>query len=310
MMGKILVTGGSGMVGNALKNIIPDAIFVSSRDYNLLEQKQAEKMFEIHRPTAVIHLAARVGGVKANYDMLGTFFTENVRINVNVLDAARKYNVKKLVSLLSTCVYPAAATYPLTEKQINGGEPHYTNFAYAYAKRMLDVQSRALRKQYGCNFITAIPNNLFGENDYFDLKNSHVIPAIVRKVYEAKISNTTPVFWGDGTPRREFTYSQDIGEILLFLLENYNEKVPINIGNTQEFSILEVVEIISELLEYEGEIGWDKSKMSGQFRKPSENRKFIDLGWERQNYTDFRVALKKTCEWFVNSYPNIRGVNG
>jgi len=307
-MKNILVTGGTGMIGAAVKNILPEANFISSKDFNLLDETQAENMFQELKPDYVIHLAAKVGGVKANYDNLGNFFLENIRINTNVLECSRKHNVKKVISLLSTCVYPNNSVYPLTEEQINNGEPHYTNFAYAYAKRMLDVQSRAYRKQYGCNYVTAIPNNLFGENDYFDLKDSHVIPAIIRKIYEAKINNTPPIFWGDGSPLREFTYSKDLAEILLFLLEKYDEEHPINIGNTEEYSILQVVKYVSEILDYRGEIIWDDTKLSGQFRKPSSNKKLIDLGWEKDLYTDFKLALKNTCEWFTMNYPNIRGV--
>ena len=308
-MTKILVTGGTGMIGNALSGILPNADYVSSKDYNLLDQNQAEKMFMDRNPDYVIHLAARVGGVKANHDNLGSFFVENIRINTNVLDFARKYNVKKVISLLSTCVYPNNVEYPLTEDQINNGEPHYTNFAYAYAKRMLDVQSRAFRKQYGCNFVTAIPNNLFGAHDYFDLEDSHVIPAIIRKIYEAKIDGTTPIFWGDGMPKREFTYSKDLAKILLFLLDNYDEEHPINIGNTEEYSIFQVVELVSEILDYNGEVVWDEAKLSGQFRKPSSNKKLIELGWKKELYTEFKKALKSTCKWFIMNYPNIRGVN-
>ena len=307
-MSKILVTGGSGMIGQALQKVKPDALYISSKDCNLLSQEQTERLFDLYKPDYVIHLAAKVGGVKANHDNLGTFFTENIRINVNVLDAAHKSGVKKLVSLLSTCVYPSHAEYPLTENQINNGEPHFTNFAYAYAKRMLDVQSRAYRKQYGCNFITAIPNNLFGEHDYFDLEDSHVIPAIIRKIDDANKNFKTPTFWGDGTPMREFTYSQDLAKILLFFLENYNEETPINVGNTKEFSIEEVVEIIMKIMNYSGDVYWDTSKLSGQYKKPSENKKLLELGWQEKDYTSFEEALRNTCQWYKNNYPNIRGV--
>lgn len=306
---KILVTGGSGMIGVALQSVAPDAVFLSSKDCDLLDQKQTEEIFDHYKPDSVIHLAARVGGVKANYDNLGLFFADNMRININVLDAARKSNVGKLVSLMSTCVYPDAAHYPLTEDQINKGEPHYTNFAYAYAKRMLDVQSRAYRKQYGCNFITAIPNNLFGENDNFHLEDSHVLPAIIRKMYEAKINNKDVVLWGDGSPLREFTYSIDLARILLFLLDNYSEPEPINIGNTEECSVKEVAKMIAEIIGFDGKIVWDSSKPSGQFKKPSDNTKLMNLGWKESDYTNLHDALVKTCSWFTENYPNVRGAN-
>ena len=186
-MKNILVTGGTGMVGVALQKLIPDAIFIGSKHFDLKSKEEVSKMFAYYEPEYVIHLAAKVGGVKANKDFLADFYYDNIMINTNVLECAKDYKVKKLLSLLSTCIYPDSVCYPLLEKNIHEGEPHESNFAYAYAKRMLDVQSRAYREQHGCNFITAVPNNLFGENDNFDYNNSHVIPAIIRKIYEAKL---------------------------------------------------------------------------------------------------------------------------
>jgi GDP-L-fucose synthase len=305
---KILVTGGTGMVGSSLKEILPSATYVSSSDYDLRIKEHARNMFIKHSPDAVIHLAARVGGVKANTDYVADFYADNIMINANVLSCAQEFKVNKLVSLLSTCVYPDSAIYPLTEEQVHNGAPHTSNFGYAYAKRMLDVQSRALRRQYGCNFVTAIPNNLFGENDNFHLEDSHVIPAIIRKIYEAKQKNENVVLWGDGTPLREFTYSRDLADILLFLLENYDGAEPINVGNTKEVSISEVAEIIADIIEFHGEIMWDTTKPSGQYRKPSNNSKLIGLGWKQENYTSLRKSLTNACKWVILNYPNLRGI--
>ena len=305
---KILVTGGTGMVGNSLKKVLPSAIYVSSSDYDLRIKEQARDMFIRHSPDAVIHLAARVGGVKANTDYIADFYADNIMINANVLSCAKEFEVNKLVSLLSTCVYPDSATYPLTESQIHSGSPHDSNFGYAYAKRMLDVQSRALRRQHGCNFITAIPNNLFGENDNFHLEDSHVIPAIIRKIYEAKQKNENVVLWGDGSPLREFTYSRDLANILLFVLEHYDGAEPINVGNTKEVSINEVATIIADIMDFHGQIIWDTTKLSGQHRKPSDNSKLIELGWKQGDYTDLKNALTKTCKWVILNYPNLRGI--
>ena len=190
------------------------------------------------------------------------------------------------------------------------GPPHDSNYGYAYAKRMVDVMTREYRQQYGCNFITAVPNNLYGENDNFDLENSHVIPALIRKVWEAKVNNINHVeCWGDGSSLREFTYSEDIAKILIFLLENYDSPEPINIGNTDEYSIKEVMEIICKLFEYDGDVIWQTDKPSGQHRKPSSNKKLLDLGWKKEDYTSLEKCLKKTWEWFKITYPNVRGVN-
>ena len=229
-------------------------------------------------------------------------------INTNVLNSAHQFGVEKVVSLLSTCVYPDNVNYPLTEDQIHSGPPHHSNFGYAYAKRMLDVHSRALRQQYDRNYICAVPNNLYGPHDNFDLENGHVIPAVIRKIWEAKISGKTPTFWGDGSPLREFTYSEDIAHALVHLLEEYNEPAPVNIGLTNEISIKQVVSLVCENLEYSGDVMWDSSMPSGQYKKPSTNSKFLDTGWDSSSYTSFSVGLKKTCSWFMSRYPDVRGV--
>ena len=306
---KILVTGGSGMVGTALKKILPEAIYLASQDGDLKNKSDVAHIFKEYKPQMVFHLAGKVGGVKANMDHLGDFFYDNILMNTNVLDACRQHNVKKVLSLLSTCVYPCDAKHPLSEEQIHNGIPHHTNFAYAHAKRMLDVQSRAYRIQHGCNFVTAIPNNIFGLHDNFDLENSHVIPAIIRKVYEAKQQNKNVVLWGDGNALREFTDTDDLAKILLFVMESYNDPASINIGNTNEISIKDTANIIIDILGFKGKVVWDTSKPKGQYRKPMDNSKLIKLGWDVENFNDFTTSLEKTCKWFEDSYPNVRGIN-
>jgi len=298
-----IITGGTGMVGNSFRSLTPDAEFITKEQLHNFSYNIRDKF--------IIHLAAKVGGVKANTDEIADFYTENSTINQKVLDYARIGNAKKVVSLLSTCIYPDKdyVTYPLTEEQLHFGPPHQSNFGYAYAKRMVDVMSRAYRQQYGCNFITAIPNNLYGKHDNFDLKKGHVIPALIRKIWEAKISNLSSVeCWGDGSALREFTYSDDVAKILLFLLENYDGSTPINIGNTEEYSIKEVVDLITEILEYDGKIVWRTDMPSGQHRKPTSNEKLINLGWDRNNYTPLKKGLQETCEWVKINYPNLRGI--
>lgn len=308
---KILVTGGTGMVGSGFKYMRShhDFLLVGSMDYDLRDLNMVENMLEKHSPDMIIHLAARVGGVKGNTDFVADFFRDNILINTNVLYAAHKFGVEKVISLLSTCVYPDKASYPLTPSQFHDGPPHVSNYGYAYAKRMVDVYSRALRQQHGCNFICAVPNNLYGPYDNFDLENGHVIPAIIRKIWEAKHTGKVPKFWGDGSALREFTYSRDICDILLFLLENYDNENSINIGHVQERSIKSVVEEICKCLRYDGEIAWDLTKPMGQLRKPSSNEKLIQLGWNSSGYTSFEEGIKLSCDWFVENYPNVRGVS-
>ena len=305
---EILVTGGSGMIGRAMKELIPKAKFIGSDRYDLRKQNDVEYLFYKEKPECVIHLAARVGGVEANYNNPGKFYYDNIMINTNVLECSRKHKVKKVLSVLSTCIYPDSTKYPLVEEQIHNGEPHYTNYAYAYAKRMLDIQSRSYRDQYGCNFTTLVPNNLFGEWDNFSLNSSHVIPAIIRKVYDAKLNNTNLSLWGDGKSLREFTYSKDLAKIMLLLLEKYDGREPINVGNPSEYSIKDVANMITKIMDYDGEIIWDTNRESGQHRKPSDNSKLLDLGWENKDYTSLEDSLRNTCNWFSQNYPNVRGI--
>ena len=297
-------------MGTALQRMLPSAFYISSKDVDLRDFEQTETLFSEIQPDAVIHLAGRVGGLRANMEQKGLFYHDNTKINLNVLEAARTSKVRKVLSTMSTCIYPDEATYPLTEDQIHNGEPHASNYSYAYAKRMLDVQSRSYREQYGLNYITAVPNNLFGINDNFDLDQSHVLPAMIRKFYEAKHFNKPVTLWGDGTPLREFTYSEDAARILVFLLNNYDEKEPINIGNTMEYSIKEAARIISSIYDYSSEkIIWDISKPTGQHRKPSSNERLLNLGWDQTLYTDFEKALREVCIWFSDNYENARGTN-
>ena len=307
---KVLITGGTGMVGSAFKDIDTkhNLVLIGSSEHDLTDYQSAFSAIGEHKPDVIIHLAARVGGVKGNNDYVADFYSDNIRINTNVLLASHSLGVGKVLSLLSTCIYPDNAIYPLTEEQIHNGAPHQSNFGYAYAKRMLEVQSRAYRQQYGSNFITAVPNNLFGEHDNFDLENGHVIPSIIRKVYEAKQSESDITLWGDGTPLREFTYSEDLAKILLFLLERYDRMEPINIGNTNEYSIKDIAMTITDILGYQGNIVWDTSKPKGQMKKPSDNSKLLNMGWNKEDYSDFRTSLERTCQWFLDNYPNIRGV--
>lgn len=306
---KILITGGTGMVGTSFKNLKTNhkLVLVGSSDYDLRDMSECKNMLNDIKPDSIIHLAAKVGGVKSNSTYMSDFFYDNIIINSNVLEYSRQFKVKKVLSLLSTCIYPNSVDYPLTENQIHSGEPHQSNFGYAYAKRMLDIQSKAIRSQYNYKYITAVPNNLYGINDNFDLENGHVLPSIIRKIYESKKTGKPPVFWGSGNPLREFTYSHDIARALMFLLENYHGEHPINIGNTAEYSISEVVEVIVKILDYSGDIVWDTSMPEGQFKKPSSNNKFLKIN-PSFKYTNINDGLKETCNWFVKNYPNVRGV--
>jgi len=312
----ILITGGSGLLGYALVNKLKqnnkNFVAPKSTELNLLDKESIKKYFGTHRIDCVFHLAAKVGGVKANMEFVADFYDDNIVMNTNLLKACIDHNIPKVVSVLSTCVYPDEPyiKYPLTENQLHMGPPHQSNFGYAYAKRMLDVQTRAYRKQHGVNYITVIPNNLFGENDNFDLENSHVIPALIRKIWEAKLENKPIVeIWGDGKPIREFTYSGDIADILIKVSNQYNDPEPLNIGNTEQHSISYVAEKIKTFLDYQGSFIYDLDKPRGQYQKPSSNKKLLEVtSWKKEDYTDFDISLRKTCDWFKLNYPNVRGL--
>ena len=305
---KILVTGGTGMVGSAFKNLQNnhDMVLVGTADYDLRRDSDCVCMIEDHQPDGVIHLAAKVGGVKGNSDYVADFFRENILINTNLLNAAKNQRINKVVSLLSTCIYPDNPTYPLTEDQIHSGEPHPSNFGYAYAKRMLEVQSRAIRQQYGLNYVTAVPNNLYGMNDNFNLNNGHVIPAVVRKVHNSILDGKPPRFWGTGSAIREFTYADDIAKALVWMLESYDSPVPLNIGNTDQISIYNLVLKIQNIMGAKQSSIWDDTMPAGQYKKPSSNKRFMRLnpGFE---YTDLDTGLTKMIEWYEKEYPNVRG---
>jgi GDP-L-fucose synthase len=304
-----LVTGATGLLGSEILALSPGAIGLASRDCDLIESNHAILTLEDGRVDAVIHCAARVGGVKANTDYVADFFDDNVKMNINVLDACREKKLK-LVSVLSTCIYPDApyVKYPLTEDQLHMGPPHRSNFGYAYAKRMLEVQSRAYRQQHGCNFISVIPNNLYGVNDNYDLNSGHVIPALIRKFHEAMQAGRNEVIvWGSGLPVREFTFARDAAKIILWLAENYDGKESVNIGNPDWVSIEHLSLMIGEEIGFEGHIKFDKSKPDGQYEKPSSNERLKSLGWNGE-YTPLRDGLRETIKSFQSRYPNVRGV--
>ena len=311
---KILITGGNGLIGSALQSKINNRINTIysplKNELNLLNREQVIDYVSCNKFDIVIHLASKVGGVKANTQYVADFYSENIQINTNIIDACIKSKISKLICCLSTCIYPDEKyiIYPLTEDQLHNGPPHESNFGYAYAKRMTDIHLKAIKQQYGLHYISVIPNNSYGPFDNFDLENSHVIPALIRKIWEAKINNS-PYFevWGDGEVYREFTYSEDISSIILFCLDNYNNVDSINIGNTKEYLLKDIILLICNTLEYKGHIVYNKDKPKGQLRKPTSNKKLLDLGWRQENYTTIENGIKKTCDWFIKNYPNIRG---
>lgn len=298
---KTLVTGGTGLVGSTI-----DAdIYLGSRDADLRNWSEVKNIFETHRPTHVVHCAAKVGGVYGNMKYKGDFFRENILMNTNVLEACRIYGVKKLVSFLSTCIFPDKVEYPLTEKKIHLGAPHWSNYGYAYAKRMLDVQTTVYRDQFNVDFVSVVPTNIYGPADNFDLENGHVIPSLIHKCYLAKQNNTSFEIWGDGSPLREFIFSKDVGKLANWALEHYNETEPIILSTSHEITIKYLVELIVDAMEFKGDVVYQIDKPTGQFRKPADNSK-LKKYLPDFKFTSVEEGIKETVDWFVANYNKAR----
>jgi GDP-L-fucose synthase len=303
MENKILVTGGYGLVGSEFaqkKYIKPTSIDVDFRNTS-----EVNEFFNSTSFDGIIHCAGKVGGVGGNMKYKGEFFYDNIMMNTNVIESARKHNIKNLVSFLSTCVFPDNVEYPLTESKIHLGPPHFSNDAYAYAKRMADIQIRAYKEQYGLNYKSVIPTNIYGPNDNYNIENGHVIPSLIHKCYLAREHKTDFTIWGTGTPLREFIFSRDVARLTEWVLHNYEENEPIILSTSEEISIKDVVDIIVELMNFKGNIKWDSLKTDGQFRKPSDNSKIKNYLPDFK-FTPLYEGLKETIEYFEKNYNFIR----
>ena len=300
-MEKLLITGGTGLVGSSING----GVKLSSKTLDLRNWEKTNEYFSQHKPSHVIHCAAKVGGLGGNMNHKGEFFYDNIMMNTNVIEACRIYNIEKLVCFLSTCVFPNEIEYPLTEKKIHLGPPHNSNDAYSYAKRMADVQIRAYNEQYGVNYISVIPTNIYGPNDNFDLENGHVLPSLIHKCYLAKKYNTPFKIWGSGKPLREFVHSKDIANLTMWALDNYNEEEPIIFSNSDEVSIGYVAELIAKSFNYQDNIIFESDKPDGQFRKPSDNSK-LKKYLPNYEFISIEKGIEDTVEWFKENYNNIR----
>lgn len=310
----ILVTGGTGLVGKGIQTVIENDkkedeewIFLSSKDANLLSEEETDAVFEKYKPTHVIHLAALVGGLFANMSSNSDFFRSNMKMNDNILEASRKINVKKLVSCLSTCIFPDKTTYPIDETMVHNGPPHPSNFGYSYAKRMIDVQNKAYNEQYGCMFTSVVPCNVFGPHDNFNVLKGHVIPGLINKAYEAKKNGTPFEIWGTGSPLRQFIYSQDLAKLFIWTVRDYNEIEPIILATDEadEVSIKEVAMMILEAFDFKGEVKFLTDKADGQFKKTASNAKLRKYLPDFQFVTT-RQGIKDTVDWYVANYESAR----
>jgi len=300
---KILVTGGHGFLGTHLVKKLKDRgyknIFTpAKKEYDLREKERIAKLLNVTKPDIIIHLAARVGGIGANMKYPGKFFYENIIMGVELIEQARLQNIEKFVAIGTVCAYPKFTPVPFKEENLWNGYPEETNAPYGLAKKMLLVQSQAYRQQYNFNSIFLLPVNLYGPGDSFDLGNSHVIPALIRKFIEAKRDNKKEVvLWGTGNASREFLYVEDCAEAIMLATEKYNKSDPINIGSSSEIKIKDLAEKISDIIKFKGEIVWDRSKPDGQPRRSLDTtRAKKEFGFEAK--TDFDDGLRKTIEWY------------
>jgi GDP-L-fucose synthase len=302
---KIYVAGHRGLVGSAIVRAIESEgkhtwIGQTRAELDLLDRKAVFEYLSEQKPDAVVIAAAKVGGIQANNTYPVEFLSENLQIETNLMDGAHAGEIEKLLFLGSSCVYPKMAGQPIKEEYLLTGELEKTNEAYALAKISGLKLVQAYRKQYRHQWISAMPTNMYGPGDNFDLENSHVLPALIRKFHDAKTSGADSVsLWGTGKPKREFLHSDDLGRACLFLLQNYDEDVAINVGAGEEISIKELAEQIQKIVGFQGSIEWDSSKPDGTPRKLLDISKIKALGWEPK--ISLEDGIQSTFRWFQST---------
>lgn len=300
---KIYIAGHRGMVGSAIhRRLLADGfnnfVFRTSSELDLRDQASVKDFFETECPEYVFLAAAKVGGIMANNIYRAEFLFDNLQIQNNIIDSAYRVNVKKLLFLGSSCIYPKLAPQPLHEDSLLTGTLESTNEPYAIAKIAGIKMCEAYRSQYGCDFISVMPTNLYGPNDNYDLNKSHVLPAMIRKFHEAKEENKPAVeLWGTGSPLREFLHADDLADACYFLMENYSEPGFLNIGVGTDVTIKELAELIKETVGYEGEVHWNTDKPDGTPRKLMDVSKLHALGWKHK--TDLTEGIKITYQDFL-----------
>lgn len=302
---KIYIAGHTGLVGSAILRKLKKEGFIniitrSHLELDLTSKIDVDNFFEKEKPEYIFLAAAKVGGIIANDTYPADFIRENILIQTNIIDAAYKNKAKKLLFLGSSCIYPKNAPQPLKEEYLLTGELEPTNKAYAIAKIAGIIMCQSYNKQYGTNFISVMPTNLYGEGDNFDLENSHVLPAMIRKFNDAKMDNSDKIIlWGDGTPIRDFLYVDDLVDACVFLMNTYHEDEIINIGSGEDITISGLAEIIKKYSGFNGEIVWDISKPNGTLKKSLDISKIKSLGWQPQiNLID---GIKKTIFWYKDN---------
>ena len=308
-MDKVLVTGGRGLVGSAIRSLEKEYpqfefIYTGHRDHDLTKEREVKRLFDQHKPDYVIHTAARVGGIGRNLSTPAEQYYCNILMNSYVIHYAHLHRVKKLLAFSSVCAFPSGAE-SLSEEILHDGEPYPAHYSYAYSKRMVDVQIGAYKQQHGVNFCSVIPGNIFGENDNFNLEDGHVVPSLVHKCLLAKRNNTPLDVWGDGSPYREFLYAKDVARVCVELLLTSGElPQKIIVSGEKETQIKELVELICDTFDYHN-VNWLTDKPNGQLRRPT-NKSVLQTTLPGFQYTPLPEAMKNTVEWFERAYPRVR----
>lgn len=309
---KIFVAGSRGLVGSALVRTLQaqgykNLVLRSSQELDLRNQAAVDDFFAQEKPDYIFLAAAKVGGIQANNTYRADFLYENLMIEANIIHSAYRYGAEKLLFLGSSCIYPKLCPQPMKEEYLLTGFLEQTNEPYAIAKIAGLKLCENYCRQYGVNFISAMPTNLYGLNDNFDLANSHVLPALMRKFHEAKVNgDPTVTVWGTGTPLREFLYVDDLADALVFLMNTYNEVDFVNVGTGQEVSIKELALTMKAVVGYEGELVFDATKPDGTPRKLLDVSRLNAAGWQAK--TDLKTGIEQTYGWFLQSYDTLRGL--
>jgi len=308
----ILVTGGTGMVGSAIQEISLEYsnynfVFISSKDYDLTNMDSTNSMFLNHTPDYVIHLAACVGGLFKNMNQKVEMFEKNLLINYNVVRCCYLHKIKKMIACLSTCIFPDKITYPINEEMLHDGPPHNSNDAYAYAKRMLEVQCRLYRENHGCNFVCVIPTNIYGKNDNFSLEDGHVLPALINKCHLAKQERADFIVKGTGKPLRQFIYSTDLAKLIMNVLTSDKkiDNITLSVSEEDEVSIENVARNIAKCFDYEDHIVFDSTYSDGQYKKTVSNEKILEFCPDFE-FTEIGDGIKSTVEWFMENFDKVR----
>jgi len=303
--GRILVAGHNGLVGSAILRRLKadgatDILTADRADLDLTDARAVDVFFEEHTPRYVFLAAGKVGGILANDSFPGDFVRENLSIQLNVIESSRRHDVEKLLFPGSSCIYPKLAPQPMREDYLLTGPLEPTNEAYAVAKIAGIVMCQAYRRQFGCNFISVMPTNLYGTHDNFDLESSHVIPALIRKFHEAKVQGEPEVeVWGSGRPRREFLHVDDLADACVFLMDTWNQPEIVNIGVGEDTSVADLAELVRTTVGYSGRIVFDPDKPDGPPQKLLDVSRLHGLGWTAR--TSLSEGLKSTYRWFLSN---------